>query len=166
MIYETTFLFLPTLASDELATQVGKLKEVITSNGGEIVSEEYPQMIELAYDIRHRMENKYSNYAGANLGWVKYEADPASAEAIKKGFDAIKTLLRYLTLKAEKENTMVSKDIFSILQGKEVATAPVRDSKEQASQDSEEGEMNENKVDEELDKMLDESAEDSTEEQD
>ncbi len=161
MIYETSFLFLPTLAGDELAVQVGKLKEVVTSNGGEILSEEYPQMIDLSYSIRHRLENKYVVSETAYFGWVKYEATPETAPKIKKGLDAIKVLMRYLTLKTVKENTMVSKDIFATLQGKESA-APVREYKKEVTPVVEEGEMDAKEVDVELDKMLDDKAEEAT----
>jgi ribosomal protein S6 len=162
MVYETSFLFLPNLASDELAAQVGKLKEVITSNGGEVVAEEYPQMISLSYPIRHRMDNKYTDYATAYFGWVKYEIEADKAEEIKKAIDAIKSMLRYLTTKTVKENTIVSKDVFGILQGKEPMQAKPKEVKRVKPQ--EEGEMNEEEVDEELDKMLDDSAEEEAEE--
>jgi ribosomal protein S6 len=162
MIYETSFSFIPTLASDELATQVGKIKEIITSKGGEVVSEEYPQVISLAYAIRHRMDNKYITHETAHFGWVKYDVEQEKAQEIKKELDDIKVLLRYLTLKTVKENTMISKDLFAILQGKEVAVAPIRKVEKAPEPVAEEGEMNKDKVDEKLDKMLDdEPAKDS-----
>ncbi|MFT5359591.1 MAG: ribosomal protein S6 [Candidatus Paceibacteria bacterium] len=162
MIYETSFSFLPTLASDELATQVGKLKEVITSKGGEIISEEYPQVINLAYSIRHRMDNKYKTHETAHFGWVKYDVEQSEAQDVKKGLDNIKVLLRYLTLKTVKENTMISKDVFAILQGKEIVAAPVR-KVEKAPEPVVEGDMSEKKVDEQLDKMLDDESADKVE---
>ncbi|NCT00187.1 30S ribosomal protein S6 [Candidatus Parcubacteria bacterium] len=159
MIYETTFLFLPTLSSEDLAVQVGKLKEIITSNGGEIISDEYPQMVSLAYTLRHRLENKYTNYDTANLGWVKYNLDPEAAPKVKKQADLIKSLLRYLTLKTVSENTMISKNVFAMLQGKEIFAAAPKEYKKPVAPVVEEGEMVKEEVDEELDKMLDDSEE-------
>jgi ribosomal protein S6 len=160
MVYETSFLFLPTLAGDELAVQVGKLKEAVTSNGGEILSEEYPQNIALSYPIRHRLENKYVVSETAYFGWMKYELDPEKAEEVKKLIDSIKVLMRYVTLKTVKENTIVSKDVFATLQGKDVPAAPiVKEVVKRAPVD--EGEMVEEEVDEELDKMLEDTSEEA-----
>ncbi len=153
MIYETSFLFLPTLSGGDLAVQVGKLKEVITSNGGEILSEEYPQMIGLAYTLRHRFENKYSNYDTANFGWVKYSLEAEAAAKVKKEVDLMKSLIRYLTIKSVEENTMVSKNVFGMLQGKEISAAVFR---EERGTPDEEGVMVEGEVDGELSKILDE----------
>jgi len=150
MVYETSFLFLSSLASDELAGQVGLLKEIITSRGGEIISEEYPQMIGLSYPIRHRLDNKYVLHENANFGWVKYELDPEKAEEVKKEIDLIKTLVRYITVKTVKEQTFVSKDVFASLRGETMPDAP----KELKPEVEEEILALDEEVDEELDKIL------------
>jgi ribosomal protein S6 len=153
MIYETSFLFLSTLPGDELAAQVGNLKEIITSKGGKVLSEEYPQMINLAYPIRFRMDNKYTIHETAYFGWVKYELDAEKAPEVKKAIDAIKTLIRYLTLKTVTENTLVG-NVFDQLEA-DTAKVEVVESDDQSS---EEGEIDTEKVDEKLDEMLDDES--------
>ena len=105
-VYETSFLLLPTIAEENLIAKFGDLKNALEKAGASFISEELPKMRALAYTILQNNAGKNTKFNFAYFAWVKYELSTSKAEEIKQLFEQNKDLLRFLTIKTVRENTL------------------------------------------------------------
>jgi len=108
-VYEVGYLFVPTISEEELPASYGNLKELISSFGGQIISDEVPKMITLAYQMLKVVANVRSKFNTAYFGWVKFEMDPSKVLELKKKLDLSPEIIRFLIIKTVKENTIATK---------------------------------------------------------
>ncbi len=107
-IYEVSFLLLPSLAIEQLPSKVTALKKLLTSVGGQVISDENPILIDLAYPMTKVVQTVRHKCTMGYFGWVKFEANKEGIEAIKKGLDMDNEILRYLIIKTVRENTLLN----------------------------------------------------------
>jgi ribosomal protein S6 len=107
-IYEIGLNLISTISEEAVAQKFGAIKEKITSLEGEIISEEYPKMIKLAYEMIKEIDNKNVRFNSAYFGWVKFEMDAASVAEIDKMAKNDSSVLRYIIIKTVRENTIHS----------------------------------------------------------
>jgi len=100
--YELAFHVLPTVAEGEVATVFQGLKDLITKNGGEILTEEEPARFDLAYEIEKYLEGRNRKFSSAYFGWVRFTSDPAKIEEIGTEVEANVSILRHLLIKLTK----------------------------------------------------------------
>jgi ribosomal protein S6 len=105
-VYEIGFHILPTVPEEKLPEVVLKIKDSVTANGGEIITEDFPKMKVLAYEIKKRIETKYSTFNKAYFGWVKFETVPVSVGKIKTETESNQDILRFIIIKTVRENTI------------------------------------------------------------
>ena len=67
-------------------------------SSGQILSQTTPKMKVLAYEIVKSINNKNQKYKEAYFGAVKFQADPAFIENVKKLLDKNTDILRFLLL--------------------------------------------------------------------
>lgn len=108
-IYEVGYLLLPTLSEDEVPVVYGNLKELISSLGGESISDDMPKMIPLAYSMSKIIKNIKNKFDSAYFGWVKFAMSPEKVLELKKKLDLDPNLIRFLILKTVRENTIATK---------------------------------------------------------
>lgn len=108
-VYEVGYLLVPTLASEEVPVIYTNLKDLISSLGGEFISDDMPKMIPLAYSMLKVVSNVRSKFNTAYFGWVKFFMDPEKVLELKKKLDLDPNMIRFLILKTVKENTLASK---------------------------------------------------------
>jgi ribosomal protein S6 len=149
-IYELGFHILPTVAEEKLPEIVLKIKDSITKNNGEVISDEFPKQKVLAYDIRKRIETKYVSFNRSFFGWVKFEAPSASADKIKKDMDNNGDVLRFIIVKTVRENTMHTPKYQSMAKG---VSEEVRVSKD-LTIPVEKTEISEAEIDKSIDELL------------
>ena len=108
LVYEVSFLLLPSLASEQVPGKAASLKEILTSLGGEVLSGEDPVLIDLAYPmlkiiqtVRHKVNTGY-------FGWIKFEISKEGIGKVKKALDANDDIVRYLIIKTVRENTLLN----------------------------------------------------------
>ncbi|MDQ5953090.1 MAG: small subunit ribosomal protein [Patescibacteria group bacterium] len=107
-VYEIGYNLISTISEEEVSKQVGALKDKITSLGGEIISEENPNLIKLAYEMIKEIDNKNVRFSSAYFGWVKFELEPASIADIEKFAKTNNSVLRHIIIKTVRESTMYS----------------------------------------------------------
>jgi len=107
-IYEVGYLVIPSIGEEELPQAVTTIKEVILAKEAQVISEEYPKLIPLAYTMVKVLDNKHTRFDTAYFGWVKFEAMPHHIPEIQKTLDGNNQLLRYLCILTVRENTMVT----------------------------------------------------------
>lgn len=107
-VYELGFHFVPTLSEDEVAVQFSHLKSLIEKKGGTFISEEAPQMTDLAYEISKTVKAQKRRYTSAYFGWIKFDIDPSELAGVEKDVKAFEPILRYILISTVRENTLVT----------------------------------------------------------
>ncbi len=108
-VYEIGYLLVPTIAGEEVPAVYTKLKDLVVSMGGELIADEMPRMINLAYTMLKVTSNVRSKFNTAYFGWVKFEMNPDKINEIKAKLDLDPTIIRFLITKTVKENTIAAK---------------------------------------------------------
>ena len=108
-VYEIGYLLAPTIPEEEMSAVYGSLKELVASFGGEIISDEMPKMIGLAYAMPKILKNIRHKFDMAYFGWIKFSMDPEKVLELKKKLDLDLNIIRFLTIKTVKENTIATK---------------------------------------------------------
>ncbi len=108
-IYELGYLLTPTISEENLSVNYGNLKDLIVNFGGEIISDEMPKMISLAYTMLSVTQNVRNKFDTAYFGWVKFEIIPEKILELKKKLDIDSNFIRFLILKTVRENTIAAK---------------------------------------------------------
>ncbi len=141
--YEVSFLLDPRLNEVELGQEVAKIENIIKNCQGQIIEENWPQRMELAYPIKKN--------AFAYFGWLLFEARPECVKMFPEKVKYELKILRYLTLKRDKKLWEESKN----------KPKPVRpemskkqEIKEQPKKQEEETEIDEEKLEERLEEIL------------
>ncbi len=105
-VYEVGYLMVPTIAEENLGEEVTSFKDMFIENGAVFISDEYPKLIELAYEMTRSILNKKQKFSYGYFGWVKFECSTSVAKVIKDLLDKNEKLVRYLMIKTARENTM------------------------------------------------------------
>ncbi|MFA5095604.1 MAG: 30S ribosomal protein S6 [Candidatus Paceibacterota bacterium] len=108
-VYELGYLLVPTLSLENMPISYGNLKDLIISLGGEIISDEIPKTINLAYTIAKVTQNVRNKFDMAYFGWVKFEINPEKVLELKKKLNIDPNFIRFLILKTVRENTIAAK---------------------------------------------------------
>lgn len=151
--YELAFHILPTVAEGEVPTVFQSLKDMITTAGGTITSEEAPARFELAYEIVKYLEGRNRKFSSAYFGWVRFSIEADKLAEVSQSVDATKELLRHLLIrltKVEEENPFYFHEAMAKLEKKtEVVDLEASDepSADDADTDSEEAETTEDSED-------------------
>jgi ribosomal protein S6 len=108
-IYELGYLLAPTIKEEDVPINYGNLKELVSSFGGEVIMDEMPKMINLAYSIQKVISNARSKFKTAYFGWIKFTMDSQKVLELKKHLDLDPNFIRFLILKTVRENTIAAK---------------------------------------------------------
>lgn len=100
--YEFAFHVLPTVAEGEVASVVDAIKTHIAKDG-EIISEENPERVELAYPIVKSMEGKNRKFTSAYFGWVRFKLESDKLGALMDDLSIETRILRHLLIKLTRE---------------------------------------------------------------
>ncbi len=147
-IYELGYLLVPTLSEENVPATYSSLKDLIVSLGGEMISDEMPKIISLAYSMLKVTQNVRNKFDSAYFGWVKFEINPEKVLELKKKLDIDPNFIRFLILKTVRENTIAAKRFVH------------RDSRRKILTSKKEGEnevplpINKEEIDKEIDAMV------------
>lgn len=106
-VYEVGFHLVPSLPEEKLAGEFATIKDVIEKNGGMFISDDFPKLIPLAYEMTKVVEARHDKFTKAYFGWIKFDLDPAMIKNVKEALDASPVILRYLIIKTVRENTLI-----------------------------------------------------------
>ncbi len=137
-VYEVGYLLVPSLREEDLDTQVKAITDVIAEHKGLQIADDQPQLIDLAYDMVKVLDNKNYKFSQGYFGWVKFELDPSSINAVKIALEKNLNIIRFLLISTVRENTVFSKKLTykstrrSVEDGEEVA-APLAEMEDDAT---------------------------------
>lgn len=112
-IYEVGYHLISNVPEESIPAESAKIKEVIVSFGGVILSEEEAKFLRLAYRVDKTVGNKRAWFDSAYFGWIKFEAEPGVPIKLKKFMEENKNILRCIIIKTVRENTMVKKSLLA-----------------------------------------------------
>lgn len=92
--YETVFIATPVLSEAQIKEAVGKFKDLITSNGCELIHEEHWGLKKLAYPIQKKSTGFYH--------LIEFKADPAFIGKLETEYRRDERIIRFITLKLDK----------------------------------------------------------------
>lgn len=108
-VYEVGYLLVPTVSMENVPAIYGNLKELVLSLNGEIIADDIPKMINLAYAMQKVINNVRSKFNTAYFGWIKFGMDTLKVLELKKKLDLDSNFIRFLILKTVRENTIAAK---------------------------------------------------------
>ena len=108
-VYELGYLLVPSITEENLPVMYGNIKELVSSFKGEIISDEMPKIIPLAYSMVKVISNVRNKFNTAYFGWTKFVMDSDKVLELKKKLDLDPNFVRFLILKTVKENTIAAK---------------------------------------------------------
>lgn len=108
IVYEVSYILLPTIGEDGLTKRVGDIKSKATSLGANLVSGEDGVMIDLAYPMTKVSPSTRVKVKEGYFGWLKFELNSDLISEFKKYLDNQDDVVRYLIIKTVKENTLLN----------------------------------------------------------
>jgi ribosomal protein S6 len=108
-VYEVGYLLVPTISEENVPEKYGNLKELVVSLSGEVISDEMPRMMALAYPMAKVISNVRNKFTNAYFGWIKFTIGREQITEIKKKLDLDPNIVRFLILKTVRENTIAGK---------------------------------------------------------
>ncbi len=108
-IYELGYHLVPTLPAEKIPEASGAVRGMIERISKDIIAEELPVFIDLAYQVIKTINHKNKRFDDAYFGFIKFEASPEDIAKLEAELKKDENVLRYLVIKAFRENTFVSK---------------------------------------------------------
>ena len=105
-VYELGFHIIPSISVENVGAEFSKVKSLIEKEGGLFISEDFPKLRPLAYEISKTVKAIKNTYDKAYFSWIKFEALAEKVPEIKKAMDANDKVLRFLIIKTIKESTL------------------------------------------------------------
>ena len=92
--YETVFILTPVLSDDQMKEAVEKFKDVLQSNGAEVVNEETWGLRKLAYPIQKKSTGFYC--------LLEFKGEPTIVKQLETAFRRDERVIRFLTFRLDK----------------------------------------------------------------
>jgi ribosomal protein S6 len=143
-IYEVSYILLPNLTSDEVTSNVKEISDLLTSNGAEMIAEEFPVLIDLAYPMTKVVQTQRHKVESGFFGWFKFAIEKEGIEKVKKALEESSVIVRHLLIKTVRENTFIAGKI--TFRKDEAVKNPEFDSEEVENFESEEVKIEEDSV--------------------
>ncbi|KKU26983.1 MAG: hypothetical protein UX39_C0005G0021 [Candidatus Magasanikbacteria bacterium GW2011_GWA2_46_17] len=105
-IYEVGFHIVPSIPEEKLSSEMTAIKDVLEKNGAVFISEEFPKLKPLSYQMTKVLGPKHLKFDTAYFGWVKFEMAPENIDIVKKALELSETILRFLIIKTVRESTL------------------------------------------------------------
>lgn len=108
-VYELGYHLVPTIPEEKIPEASGAVRGMIEKISKEIIAEELPVFIDLAYQVVKTVDHKNKRFDDAYFGWVKFDAAPEGVAKLEEELKKDENVLRYLVVKTLRENTYLSK---------------------------------------------------------
>ncbi len=106
--YETLFVVKPTLTEQEIASQVTKIKDILTREGAELIATDDMGMRRLAYAVEKQTRGYYTV--------LYYKAEGSKIAEIERNLKINEDIIKFLTVKygTKKEIAQFDKMVASV----------------------------------------------------
>jgi ribosomal protein S6 len=145
-IYEVGFHIAPFVGDENVAHEVGRIKDALEKIKAEVIAEDFPRLRALAYPIEKKLKGDNKVMSEAYFGWVKFEAPTAAIEGFKKEMDALESVIRFLLISTVRESTLYGA---KFIRDKEIKREKKEDGKKEPKQ-----EVNVEELDKSIDQLV------------
>ena len=109
-VYEIGYLIASSTPEEKVPGEAEAVKKIITAAGAQVISDEAPHKMKLAYEIRRKtVGGSYDKFNEAYFGWIKFEVGSDVIESIKKSVELHPSILRMLLITTVAPNTYLGK---------------------------------------------------------
>ena len=142
-VYELGYHLVPSLSVEQIPATAGAVRGMIEKLGGNIIADELPVFIDLAYQIVKTIDHKNKRFDNAYFGFIKFEGDPSNIAKLESDIKGDENILRYILAKTLREDTFISKRISSSKIKEPLAFSEEKSVKDTEDVDVKEGEIKE-----------------------
>ena len=116
VVYEIGYIIADSIAEENVSAETESLRKILVDAGANMIAEESPKSINLAYEMRKKtVSGLYNKFNKGYFGWFKFELLSDKIELVKRTFDAYPSVLRMLLITTVKENTYLGKNVTQTL---------------------------------------------------
>lgn len=108
-VYEIGYLLVSSVPAEKIEAETASLKEILSKKGAEIIGEEAPELLSLAYEMSKKISSSYHRFEKGYFGWIKFALSREEIESVKKSFEENPNMLRVLVINTIRENTYLGK---------------------------------------------------------
>lgn len=113
-VYEVGFHIVPTVSPENLPKEVDAIKAILEKEKATIISEEFPKLRTLAYEMVKAVGQTRNKFDSAYFGWIKFEGSTNLVAELNKALTASEKILRFLIVKTVRENTLYGSKILAL----------------------------------------------------
>lgn len=113
-IYELGYHLVPTIAEENIQAASKAVRGMVERISKDIIAEENPVFIDLAYTIVKTVDHKNKRFDNAYFGWIKFEGAPSGIAELEEGLKKDENVLRYLVVKTIREETFIAKTFTAV----------------------------------------------------
>lgn len=103
-IYEVGFHVVPTVEESAVSGVVEKIRAEIEKGSAEIISEQMPAKMRLAYTIERSSTGKTEKYDEAYFGFIKFATERENIGSLEAMLRSNREILRYLLIETVRED--------------------------------------------------------------
>ncbi len=107
-VYELGYLLVPSIAEEKVTGEVETIKSALEKYQASIISEDFPKLQPLAYQMLKVVGSNRNKYDNGYFGWIKFEVVSGSVPLLKADLDKNASILRFMIIHTVRENTMVT----------------------------------------------------------
>jgi ribosomal protein S6 len=112
-VYEVGFHVVPTASEDEVSRTVEKIKAEITKGNAEIINEQFPTKMALAYTVEQSSSGKREKFSEAYFGFIKFATERENIPQLEKLLQSTKEVLRFLLIETVRDEVVVRRAVFT-----------------------------------------------------
>ena len=101
-VYELGFHVVPTVGDDGVSAVVESIRKLL--GDAEIISEGFPQKMQLAYQVERSTQGKREKYNESYFGWIKFATERETIPALEKWLKDAPSVLRSLIIQTVRED--------------------------------------------------------------
>lgn len=101
-VFEVGFHLVPTISEDGVAAVVEKIHGLLKD--AEIISEQFPMRMTLAYQVERSVQGKREKYTESYFGCIKFATERDAIPEFQAALRAMSPVLRYVVISTERED--------------------------------------------------------------
>ncbi len=105
-VYEVGFHIAPIVGEDNLSHEVSLIRDVLDTSKAEVVSEDFPRLVSLAYPLSKVIKGTKRVFKEAYFGWIKFEVVTEQVATVAAEVEKLENVLRSIVVKTVRENTL------------------------------------------------------------
>lgn len=149
-VYEIGYVLVSSIPEEKVLGSVTNIKDLLDKKKAEIIGEETPTLINLAYSMTKKIGAINHKYNQGYFGWIKFAVSSDDIGDIKVSLDGNNDILRYLLINTVRENTYMGKRATSFVKEERDETVAPQEGKEVVATPAPQASV------EEMDKTIDE----------